>query len=126
MRQVYLFAYAISTKYQICMYWLNSSMFYLCTNVLNMFCHFYTFVKVSKGTKIKNRYNQVSHLTQDTNGKVTNSQLETTNESPEVSLFTAGDHKAYIHRRAQRHSKRKTEKNINYPQKKYEGHFLCS
>ena len=31
-------------------------------------------IKVSKGAKIKNRYNQVPHLTQDTNGKVTNSQ----------------------------------------------------
>ena len=31
-------------------------------------------VKVSNGTKIRNRYNQVPHLTQDTNGKVTNSQ----------------------------------------------------
>ena len=34
-------------------------------------------VKVSKGAKIRNRYNQVPHLTQDTNGKVTNSQLDT-------------------------------------------------
>ena len=31
-------------------------------------------LKVSKGAKIRNRYNQVPHLTQDTNGKVTNSQ----------------------------------------------------
>ena len=31
-------------------------------------------VKVSKVAKIRNRYNQVPHLTQDTNGKVTNSQ----------------------------------------------------
>ena len=31
-------------------------------------------LKVSRGTKIRNRYNQVPHLTQDTNGKVTNSQ----------------------------------------------------
>ena len=31
-------------------------------------------VKVSNGAKIRNRYNQVPHLTQDTNGKVTNSQ----------------------------------------------------
>ena len=31
-------------------------------------------LKVSNGTKIRNRYNQVPHLTQDTNGKVTNSQ----------------------------------------------------
>ena len=30
--------------------------------------------KVNKGAKIRNRYNQVPHLTQDTNGKVTNSQ----------------------------------------------------
>ena len=27
--------------------------------------------KVSKGANIRNRYNQVPHLTQDTNGKVT-------------------------------------------------------
>ena len=45
-----------------------------------------------------------------TNEKVTNSQLETTNESKEVSPFPAGDHKAHINRRAQRHSKHKTEK----------------
>ena len=31
-------------------------------------------LKVSKGAKIRNRYNQVPHLTQDTNGKVTYSQ----------------------------------------------------
>ena len=30
--------------------------------------------KVSKVAKIRNRYNQVPHLTKDTNGKVTNSQ----------------------------------------------------
>ena len=30
--------------------------------------------KVSNSAKIRNRYNQVPHLTQDTNGKVTNSQ----------------------------------------------------
>ena len=63
------------------------------------------YMKVSKGAKIRNRYNQVPHPTQDTNGKVTNSQLDTTNESP----FPAGDHKAHINRRAQRHSKHKTE-----------------
>ena len=31
-------------------------------------------LKVSNGAKIRNRYNQVPHLTQDTNGKVTNLQ----------------------------------------------------
>ena len=65
--------------------------------------------KVSKGAKIRSRYNQVPHPTQDTNGKVTNSQLDTTNESQEVSPFPAGDHKAHINRRAQRHSTHKTE-----------------
>ena len=53
---------------------------------------------VNKGAKIRNRYDKVSHLTQDTNGKVTNIQLDTTNESQEVSPFPAGDHKAHINR----------------------------
>ena len=69
--------------------------------------------KVSKGAKIRNRHNQVPHLTQDTDGKVTNSQLDTTNENQEVSPFPAGDHKAHINRRSQRHSKRKTEQEIS-------------
>ena len=42
--------------------------------------------KVRKRAKIRNRYNQAPHLTQDTNGKVTTSQLDITNESQEVSL----------------------------------------
>ena len=35
--------------------------------------------------------------------------VDTTNESQEVSPFPAGDHKAHINRRTQRHSKHKTE-----------------
>ena len=66
--------------------------------------------KVSKGAKVRNRYDQVPNLTQDTNGKVINSQLDTTNESQEVSPFPAGDHKAHINRRAQSQSKHKTDK----------------
>ena len=31
-------------------------------------------LKISKCAKTRNRYNQVPHLTPDTNGKVTNSQ----------------------------------------------------
>ena len=58
-------------------------------------------MNVSKGAKIRNRYNQVPHLSQDTNGKVTSSQLDTTKESQEVSPFPAGDHKARLNRRAQ-------------------------
>ena len=66
-------------------------------------------LKVSKGAKIRNQYNHVPHLTQNTNGKVTNSQLYTTNKSQEVSPFPAGDHKPQINRHAQRHNKHKTE-----------------
>ena len=47
-------------------------------NILNInnvyFDNMVTQIKVSKGAKIRNRYNQVPHLTQDTNGKVKNSQ----------------------------------------------------
>ena len=75
--------------------------------------------KVSKGAKTRNRYNQVPHLTQETNGKVTNSQLDTRNESQEVSPFPTADHKAQINRRTQRHNKHKTEKIMKDPQKKY-------
>ena len=41
--------------------------------------------KVSKGAKNRNRYNQVPHLTKDTNGKVTESQFEYT--TPTVFFF---------------------------------------
>ena len=53
--------------------------------------------------KIRNRYNQASHLTkdsEDTNGKVTTSQLDITSESQDVSPFPAGDHKASTNRSA--------------------------
>ena len=65
--------------------------------------------KVRKMANIRNRYNQVPHLTQDTNGKVTTSQLDITNESQEVSPFPSGDHKASINRRACKHNDNKTE-----------------
>ena len=41
--------------------------------------------KVRKRAKIRNRYNQAPHMTQDTNGKVTTSQLDITKESQGVS-----------------------------------------
>ena len=56
--------------------------------------------KVRRRAKIRNRYNQAPHLTQDTNGKVTTSQLDITNESQEVSPFQAGDHETSTNRRA--------------------------
>ena len=79
----------------------------------------YAIIKVRKGAKIRNRYNHVPHLTEDTNGKVTNLQSDTTDESQEDSPFPAGDHKAHMNRRLQIHIKHKTEKNIKDPQKKY-------
>ena len=82
---------------------------YLWSNISSLSTDKMILIKVSKGAKIRNRYNQAPHLTQDTSGKVTNSQLDTTNESQEVS--PAGDHKAHINRRTQRHNKHKTEKN---------------
>ena len=56
----------------------------------------------------------IPHLTKDTYGKVTNSQLDTTNESQEVSPFPAGNHKAQI--KGITHTRHK--KNIKDPQKK--------
>ena len=46
---------------------------------------------------------------QDTNGRVICVQLDRTDESQEVSPFSAGGHKAHIIRRVQRHSKHETE-----------------
>ena len=53
-------------------------------------------LKVRKTAKIRNRYNQAPHLTQDTNGKVTTSQLDIANESQEVSPFPSRYLKASI------------------------------
>ena len=74
--------------------------------------------KVRKRAKIRNRLNQAPHLTQDTNGKVTTSQFDITNESQEVSRCPAGDHKVSINRRTWKNNK-KDRNNINDPQKKH-------
>ena len=66
---------------------------------------------VRKRAKIRNQYNQAPQLTQDTNGKVTTSQLDITKESQEISHFPAG---ASINRRAKQIQDRT---NINDPQK---------
>ena len=50
--------------------------------------------EVRKVAKIRNQYNQVPHLTKDTNGKVTKTQLNIINKSQDVSPFPAVDHKA--------------------------------
>ena len=102
------------TDYAALIQWMHkiaiASLFYDCFCLyFSVGFNLYMFI-VSKDAKIRNFYNQVPHLTQDTKGKVTNSQLDTTNESHEVSPFPAGDHKAHINRRTQRNSKHKTEK----------------
>ena len=56
-------------------------------------------VKVRKAAKIRNRYNQVPHLTQDTTWESDKTHLNTTHKSQEVSPFQAGDHKAAMDRR---------------------------
>ena len=50
-------------------------------------CRCYFPIKVSKGAKIRNRYNQVPHLTQDTNGKVRNSQQTPQTRAKMSALF---------------------------------------
>ena len=52
--------------------------------------------KVRKAAKIRNRYNQVPHLTQGTIWESDKTQLNITHKSQEVSPFPAGDHKAAI------------------------------
>ena len=53
--------------------------------------------------------------------------VDTTNESQKVSPFPAGDHKAHVNRRAQRHSKHKTEQKHKRSTKEvqpWNGHLL--
>ena len=55
--------------------------------------------EVSKKAEIGDRYNQVPHLTQDHTWKNDkNTQKHHVQESQEVSLFPAGDHKAAMNR----------------------------
>ena len=65
--------------------------------------------KVSKGAKIRNRYNQVPHLTQDTNGKLTNSQLDAKTRVKRSALSQQVTTKHIKNKRVQRHIKHKTE-----------------
>ena len=54
-------------------------------------CHY---IQSKKKGKDQESIQSSTTLTQDTNGKVTTSQLDITNKSQEASLFPAGDHKA--------------------------------
>ena len=75
-------------------------------------------MKVSKVAKIRKRYNQVPHLTQDTNGKVTNSQKTAQTRAKRSALSQQVTTK-HIHRRAQNIANTRQNKNIKDPQKKY-------
>ena len=69
--------------------------------------------KVRKIAKIRNRYNQVPHLTQDTTWKSDKTIIKHPKREPRgVSLFPAGDHKAAMNRR---------ESMTNTRQKKHKG-----
>ena len=80
---------------------------------LFLFCYerdFMMSLSDDKQADVIDAFNTTSRYLDDILNIVTNSQLDTTNESQEVSPFQAGDHKAHINRRPQRHSKHKTEK----------------
>ena len=69
------------------------------------------FFKVRKTAKIRKRYNQVPHLTENTTWESNKNTINIINKSQEVSPFPAGDHKAAMNRqesmRNTRHKKRK-------------------
>ena len=54
--------------------------------------------KVSKMAKIRKRYDQVTHLTQDTTWESDKNTINITNKRQEASPFPAGDHKAAMNR----------------------------
>ena len=55
--------------------------------------------KVRKAAKIRNRYIQVPHLTQDTTWESDKSIIKHHKQEPRVSPFPVCDHKAAINRR---------------------------
>ena len=82
-----------------------------------------TIFKVRKEAKIRKRYNQVPHSTQDTTWESNKNTINITNNSQEVSPFRAGDHKAAMNRRKSMRNTRR--KNTNDPQKKYRLGTVC-
>ena len=56
-------------------------------------------VKVRKTARMRNRYNQVPHLSQDTKWESNKITINITNKSQEVSTFPSGDDKAAMNRR---------------------------
>ena len=56
-------------------------------------------IQVRKGEKIRNQYNQVQHLTQDTTWESDNSIVKQNKREPRDDPFPAGDHKAAMNGR---------------------------
>ena len=56
-------------------------------------------VRKEKEAKIRERYNHVPHLTQDTTWESDSNTINITNKRHEVGPFPAGDHKAAMNRR---------------------------
>ena len=73
-------------------------------------------LKVRQTAKIRKRYNQVPHLTQDILHRIETRIINITNKSKDVSPLSAGDHNAAINRRKSMRNTRHT--NTNDPQKK--------
>ena len=69
---------------------------------------------VSKKAKIRNRYNQVPHLTQDTTWESDkNTRKHHLQESQEVSPFPAVDHKAAMNRQESMRNMNRQERMTN-------------
>ena len=78
----------------------------------------YKLFKVRKTAKIRKRYNQVPHLTQDTTWSSNKKTINITNKSLEDSPFPANDHKAAMSKpESMRNTRHK--KPTNDPQEKY-------
>ena len=75
--------------------------------------------QVSKGTKIRNRYNQVPHLTQDTNGKVTISQQTPKTRAKRSALSQQVTTKHILTDAHKDIANTRQNKNIKDPPKKY-------
>ena len=68
------------------------------------------FSRERKKAKIRNRYNQVPHLSHDTKWDSNEITINITNKSQEVSTFPSGDHKAAITKlKAWKHGKHKIQ-----------------
>ena len=75
--------------------------------------------EVRKGVKIRDRYNQVAHLTQDTDGKVTNSQKTPQTRAKRSALSQQVTTKHIYTEALKDIANTRQNKNIKDPQKKY-------